>query len=1058
MLNEAKRLESKGFLLQAERLCNDLLRQLPKHTDLYNEARKMSIEIGSKLGNEKSKTKVERLLESPEHALQSKQIRITQIRELFKSPASAHLHVQIGELSKPLIRVDPKKKVPAANMHKSKERSSAKTTPLVVIQDTVMAEIVYIMGVLQSRDADFEANDPKNYWECYLDYSLRKETSDSYCTAERLYFVLATYHNRGITDKNRIKTRINNYLSKKNRNKQNAHFLNMLEELRLQIIHEQRFEGKVITVQERDSLENYYTKLASSNLEKIQPERLYLFGVMAVRDKQLDEGITLLEAVKNKINHDTLKYALADAYYKKGEYLSAAVLYEQLNLKPSSLALCKENLLRLAQCYDALGQEKIYFGFSALIQYSSALHTCSTFDPIDLDILHVVYKLFIKFGNYQEAENTCQKFLSKHDSILTAEQKLQVDELVANIWYKTKNYKAYTDYLQKRILLTRNNAQKVPYLYQYQKACVENAQIYFNQEDYLNAIAWYDYSLAQATSVPLMEDATYYKALAYYKLCDYVTSKSLLNKLVDPKNKGSRWYVLAMRPLAYIYFHEKKYKDADGYFEAYYNMSKTTDGSKEDALLKSGDCSFHLADYAQAKAEYKRVITSPYIKKSTKASVLLGLARCDYSMGNWPEALEYIQQYGKQQEEAGQKNDAIFLEAMILIKANRPEEALASLNTFISQAVEHEKYAEALYEKAKLCTENAKKISIDTYTQLITDYPSSPFADKALTQLELYRNQGVTVQMDIEQARMSILIAKNKASTIHQSELDKLYRDMHVLDPQLVLKRLDAMESVARTAHEKNRLDIIRAECLLKSRNYKRALEVADAVRRQNLKGDMRDKTLYLMAQISEKGGNAISALTYYDDLLKVTKEQTYIEKALIRRMIIYRENKQYQDAETIANIILKQSTPDGYDDAYLTLAGIYLSKDKSKAMAYFAKAAQHMPSSQTADLAIKGIIDLSLESKSPEKALEAISNYVTQCQHNNEAGAGLLLDIAEMLMLVVAQEKAIPAELSKKLDRDILSHAEKLCVNIIEKYEDFSALLYRAKDLKARIEKLQRN
>ncbi len=481
-----------------------------------------------------------------------------------------------------------------------------------------------------------------------------------------------------------------------------------------------------------------------------EKELKQLMGQIYFEKKNFAKALPLLEYYVNnsdKVSREDM-YELSYCYYEAKKFDKAIDGLKQLSNEKDSLG--QNSMYILADCYLKTNQKtnaRTAFQYCAYNSSNKKQQEISLFNYAKLS-----YEL-----SYQDiALKEMERFIYEYPS---SENNTEAKEIMVGLLANTNNYK-HALALYESFIKPTASMQKV-----YPRILYGRAVEYMNDQQ----IAKADELFGNILSLPssgVTPYANFWKGEIAYRSARFDEAIRFLSFFVQSNSAplGEANMQTAKYDLGYSWLKKENYKTALGYFESIAKMNTTASSLEQDAYVRSADCYFMAKDFSKANAMYDNVINN-------------ALPQSDYAL--FQKAMI-----------AGIKSGASKITVLNSLNRQYPQSVLVPdatmeiANTYMAQ----EKFAEAIpylkniltasnsgglkplaYLKSGLSYYNLNKNAdaLNSYQQLIQQYPQSPEADEALDNIKnIYVEEGKPNEY--------VELMKKNGKNISVSEADSL--------------------------------------------------------------------------------------------------------------------------------------------------------------------------------------------------------------------------------------------------------------------------------------------
>jgi tetratricopeptide (TPR) repeat protein len=283
------------------------------------------------------------------------------------------------------------------------------------------------------------------------------------------------------------------------------------------------------------------------------------------------------------------------------------------------------------------------------------------------------------------------------------------------------------------------------------------AKYYFLQDDFSNAIKYYEQAGLDNLSNEEVADAKFEKAYAYFNLKRFEAAKPLFNEIHQlPDNK---YYYAANYYYGFILFFEKKYTEALTCFrlveskdeykgvvpyyiaEIYYFQNKKEDALKYgESVLNRGGLYYEkemkqlLGQIYFEKKEFAKALPliEFYVNNSQKVSKedVYELSYCYFETGKIDKAIEGLKQLSNEKDSLGQ--NSMYLLGNCYLKTNQKANARNAFQFCAINSSNKVQQEVAIFNYAKLSYElGYQDIALAELQKFINQYPNSTYNKEA---------------------------------------------------------------------------------------------------------------------------------------------------------------------------------------------------------------------------------------------------------------------------------------------------------------------------------------
>jgi tetratricopeptide (TPR) repeat protein len=481
-----------------------------------------------------------------------------------------------------------------------------------------------------------------------------------------------------------------------------------------------------------------------------EKELKQLMGQIYFEKKNFAKALPLLEYYVNnsdKVSREDM-YELSYCYYEAKKFDKAIDGLKQLSNEKDSLG--QNSMYILADCYLKTNQKT-----NARNAFQYCAYNSSNKKQQEISLFNYA-KLSYELGYQDIALKEMERFINEYPS---SENNTEAKEIMVGLLANTNNYKEALA-LYESFGKPTASMQKV-----YPRILYGRAVEYMNDQQILKADELFANILALPAS-GITAYANFWRGEIAYRFVKFDEAIRFLSFFVQSNSAplGEANMQTAKYDLGYSWLKKENYKTALGYFESIAKMNTTASSLEQDAYVRSADCYFMAKDFSKANSMYDNVINN-------------ALPQSDYAL--FQKAMI-----------AGIKSGASKITVLNSLNRQYPQSALVPdatmeiANTYMAQ----EKFTEAIpylknilsasnsgglkplaYLKSGLSYYNLNKNTdaLNSYQQLIQQYPQSPEADEALDNIKnIYVEEGKPNEY--------VELMKKNGKNISVSEADSL--------------------------------------------------------------------------------------------------------------------------------------------------------------------------------------------------------------------------------------------------------------------------------------------
>ena len=481
-----------------------------------------------------------------------------------------------------------------------------------------------------------------------------------------------------------------------------------------------------------DELLEVAPDLLEKSTPKRKPEIARLIGESYYRTERYQESITYLNiyysAFKNNTNPTNL-YQMAYANYKVGNYNEAIKYFKKIG--DSNEEMAQSANYHLALCYVRI-DKKPY----ALNAFNYA-YTHDVDADITADALYNFAKISyeLDYNPYNQALDAFERYVTKYPNSVHREEAMS---------YLTKMYLSTNNYTQALQSIEKIDNKSPELLLAYQRILYSIAVTKYNENNYEEAISFFDKAIAIKKDQSYTAKSFYWKAECFFMQEEYDKSIEFYKIYLTSTGAFSdENYNMAHYNVAYANFYKKSYKEANSEFRIFIqNENAKNTEFVNDAYNRVGDSYFIQKEYQLAVKNYDKALQ-------------IGKRNVDYTLYKKAEALGPLKKYNQK----AKSFEKLINEYPKSTYAGNAEYALAQLYNIVLQdrekAINYYDHIIAsrppqtsYVKKSKLdlgylYSSSDTKKSIAIFKKLYQDYEGSEESQNALSALQnIYTSEG----------------------------------------------------------------------------------------------------------------------------------------------------------------------------------------------------------------------------------------------------------------------------------------------------------------------------
>jgi TolA-binding protein len=500
------------------------------------------------------------------------------------------------------------------------------------------------------------------------------------------------------------------------------------------------------------------------NSKKYQDSYPYYITAVYFLDKRYDDVIAYAVPILNSTHqqHETEMLRIIGAsYFAKTDYANAVKYYSRFQDQDQGKTQSTQDTYQIGYAYNKTGnypkavteleklieQNDIYSQngsytlgsvFLKMDNKQSARNAFLaasklTFDPqLQQDGLYEYAKLSYELDFNAQGLEATRLYLKKYPQSRTEEMKILLGEELLN----SRDYKEAVDILEpipNKNLSTQTAYQKVTYY---------RGLEFYNERAFENAIGIFLRSLKNPVDPKVKVLTIYWMAEAMYEVRKYTEAAENFEKFLDlPQSKQTNVYNYANYALGYAEFGAEKYKMAASYFERFLDGGEKDKNTVNDAITRIGDSYFVLKSYEKAMDYYDRIIAE---HRQGEDYAMFQRGMIQGLRGSLDTKISTLTEVLNKFPNSDYADDADFEIAYTYFLKNDGATAKTDLQAMI------QKYPRSSYIPRALVTiglidynGNNDDLAIESFKQVVKDYPSTDEAKQALKQIEkIYTDKG----------------------------------------------------------------------------------------------------------------------------------------------------------------------------------------------------------------------------------------------------------------------------------------------------------------------------
>ena len=669
----------------------------------------------------------------------------------------------------------------------------------------------------------------KNYTQALAIFKELKELNTRYTLSATYYYAYAQYTLGNYTDA------LPEFLKIEN----DPAYKNIVPYYVVQIYYAQKEYNKLS--------ERGEALLKNNPSNKNNAEVYRILGEMAYRNQDYAKAIVYLKNYE-KMFPQVLRndmYLLGLSYYQTKDYANAVKYLSKVTTEKDEMT--ENAYLHLGNSYIKLNDKN-----NARLAYEASLRTNFNKTVREEALYNYALTSYESTTAFGESIKAFEQFLSEFPD---TKYKDKAYDYLATVYLTTKNYDAAYQSIQK---INQPNAKLIEtkqyLLYQIGTEA-------FAQGNFEKAIEYFSLSLKSSSTGKYSDECLYWRSESYFRSNQPALSRADLKTFFDnPNSKSSVNRVKALYAMAYAYFSQKEYGNAQTWFLKYVDAETNHNVTTySDALNRIGDCYYNSRNFAQAITYYNK------------------------AAGQSPNTADY----------------AMFQSAYVSGLQKNYSEKISKLEKLISTYPKSEYADNAMYEigRSYLMMDNDSK-AISTYKRILDKYPNSDQARKAALEIGMVYFNGKEYEQAISAYKN--VIAKYPGSEESYTALESLeavYIETNDVSTYLNYTKTLGQKFNTKTIGREDSISYIAAEKQYINGNYPAAITGMQNYLNKFCSGSRYCTVAqYYLADSYYRTNDKPNALAAYKALLKIGANQ-YAEEAAMRCGEITYDQKDYASA-----------------------------------------------------------------------------------------------------------------------------------------------------------------
>lgn len=616
----------------------------------------------------------------------------------------------------------------------------------------------------------------------------------------------------------------------------------------LRILYEQGKYDEVISYSKKMNLEKGNKKdIAENNL------------ILANSYFQLNEYENALEYfLKNNQRFEREdNYKIAYSYFMLDEFDKALPYFEKA---ASSNDVLKQNALyHVGICNLKLNNKNFAatsFREAAKMDFNKDVKEKALFNYVG-----IIYET--GFDPYNDGISILQNYIEENPKSPKIDE---ANSFLAKLFLSTKNYKNALSTIENIEVMTPELKLA------HQKITFSNGIDLFNARNYAEAAKLLKESQKYALDKSLKAFSTFWIAESYFRLLQFNNAIPLYKEfLASPEAYDYAEYNYSNYALGYSYFKLKDYASAETYFRKFINSRTHSDKNiLSDAWNRIGDCYFIQNKYSQAIQSYDQAIKT----------------------------------------NAGNIDYAYYYKALALGATGNLRGKESALKEIFKMPVNTTYRSSAIFELANTYTlldENAS--AINTYKQVVSEYPRSPYAIKSKQKIGLLYyaekeyDEAISYLKDIVVSYSGTLEANESLASLRN-----IYVELNKVDEYMDFVTNSARIKV--TVTEADSMNFASAQNMFAAAKYTDAKRLLNNYLVNFPDGAFVPIVYYYMGECFFMENDYDNALRYYQTAADFPNS-LYSENAKMQSAKIYFHNEDFRSAAATYEEIAKNTEYD---------------------------------------------------------------------------------------------------------------------------------------------------
>lgn len=501
------------------------------------------------------------------------------------------------------------------------------------------------------------------------------------------------------------------------------------------------------------------------NSKKYEDSYPYYISAVYFLDKRYDDvlayAVPILNSTKQK-NETEMFRIVAASYFAKANYVNSVKYYSKFEAqdrgktqntqdsyqmgygyyKTGDYQNAANQLVKMEDKNDIYSQTGSYTLGDAFLHLNNKQSARNAFlkasklgfdKVLQEDALYQYAKLSYELDFYVQALDATRAYLKNYPrSTRQDEMKILLGEELLS----SHSYREAVEILEP--IPNKTESAKIAY----QKVTYYRGLEFINERAFENAIGIFLRSLKFPVDRKIKALTTYWMAEAMYEVRKYGESVENFETFLDmPESKETDLANYANYALAYAAFRGDQYKKSAAFFEKFIDGDVTDPNTVNDAIMRIADSYFVLKSYSKANDYYNKIIAK-HSQGEDYAEFQRGMIQ---GLQGSPDAkISTLNEVLSKFPNSDFADDAAFEIAYTYYIKNDGERSKSDLQAMI-QKYPRSSYIPRALSTIGLIDYNADRedIAIESFKQVIKDFPSTEEAKQALKQIEkIYTDKG----------------------------------------------------------------------------------------------------------------------------------------------------------------------------------------------------------------------------------------------------------------------------------------------------------------------------